>query len=398
MAYINMNQTSHMKISSFLLSVAGSMLLLISCNNQDKGNARETGKDTGNAGVPDARNFQDTVDGKPTNMYTLTNRSGLKAAFTNYGGRIVGLWVPDKNGESTDVVVGFNSLDDYIKSTERYFGGTIGRYGNRIAKARFTLDGKEYLLFANNGPNTLHGGQKGFQDVVWSAAQPNDSTIEFRYLSPDMEEGFPGNLNVTVTYTLAGSEFRCDYKATSDKRTVINLTNHAFFNLNGEGSGTINNHVLQVNADRYTPVDSTLIPTGELATVEGTPFDFRQPQTIGSRVDQNHIQLRYGSGYDHNFVLNGEGMRHVATITGDKSGISMAIYTAEPGLQFYGGNFMQSKNTFKTGVKDDFRTAFCLETQHFPDSPNQPAFPSTVVEPGQEYRSSAVYRFGVKNE
>jgi len=348
--------------------------------------------------LPDRKSFTDSIDGKKTDLYILKNQNGMTVAVTNYGGRIVGLWVPDKNGKLTDVVVGFGSIQDYVNATEPYFGATIGRYGNRIANAKFTLDGKEYNLFANNGPNTLHGGKKGFQNVVWDAVQPNDSTLELSYLSKDMEEGFPGNLNVKVTMQINSSnEIVFDYKATTDKKTVVNLTNHAFFNLNGEGSGTINNHVLQIDASRYNPVDSTLIPTGKIEPVAGTPFDFTKPTAIGARINDANEQLKFGKGYDHNFVLNGgSGMKHAATITGDQSGIIMDVSTEEPGLQFYGGNFMQSKNTFKGGAKDEFRSAFCLETQHFPDSPNEPSFPSTVLEPGKTYSTRSVYRFHTK--
>jgi aldose 1-epimerase len=300
----------------------------------------------------------------------------------------------------TDVVVGFGSLKDYLKSTEPYFGATIGRFGNRIAKGKFKLDGKEYQLFTNNGPNTLHGGKKGFQDVVWNANQLNDSTLELKYISPDMEEGFPGNLEVTVVYTLTDkNEFKADYHATTDKKTVVNLTNHAFFNLNGEGSGTINNHVLQIAASSYTPVDSTLIPKGNLESVAGTPFDFRKPMTIGSRLEENNEQLKFGKGYDHNFVLDGgktDMINPVASVVGDRSGIVMEIFTTEPGLQFYGGNFMQGKNVFKSGAKDEFRTAIALETQHFPDAPNQASFPSTILEPGKSYDSHSIYGFSLK--
>lgn len=380
------------------------LLALSACGDNNGNNTGDTGnteKDssgtTQNISLPDRKAFQQQVDGKSTDLYILKNSQGMTAAVTNYGGRIVGLWVPDRNGKMTDVVVGMGSVQGYIDATERYFGAAIGRYGNRIAGGKFSIDGQQYTLFKNNGPNTLHGGKKGFQDVVWNATQPNDSTLVLTYLSKDMEEGFPGNLDVRMTYTLtANNEIRFDYRATTDKKTVVNLTNHAFFNLNGEGSGTINNHILQVNADRYTPVDSTLIPTGELASVEGTPFDFRKPMAIGARVDADNEQLRFGKGYDHNFVLSDRSsvaMVHAATITGDRSGISMSIYTQEPGLQFYGGNFMQSKNTFKGGVKDEHRTAFCLETQHFPDSPNQPNFPSTVLEPGAVYQTSSIFRF-----
>jgi len=375
------------------------ILFLISCNNSDTMQTKnKSAVRSDSIPVPEKKNFHDTIDGKMTDLYILKNKNGMTAAITNYGGRLVGLWVPDKNGKLTDVVAGFGSIKDYVRSTEPYFGATIGRYGNRIAKGKFSLDGSDYTLFTNNGANTLHGGKKGFQYEVWDATQPNDSTLQLFYLSKDMEEGFPGNLNVKVIYTLTNNnEIKLDYTATTDKKTVVNLTNHAFFNLNGEGSGTINNHILQINADRYTPVDSTLIPTGKNELVTATPFDFRTPTSIGERVNETDQQLKNGKGYDHNFVLKnkGVGMDQAAIIKGDKSGIVMTIYTQEPGLQFYGGNFMQSKNTFKGGAKDDFRTAFCLETQHFPDSPNQPDFPSTVLEPGKTYQTSSVYAFSV---
>lgn len=345
----------------------------------------------------DAKNFQTDISGQKTDLYILRNGKGMEAAITNYGGRLVSLIVPDGRGKSTDVVVGFKSVSDYVNSNERYFGATIGRYGNRIGKGKFTLDGKEYTLSTNNGPNTLHGGKHGFHDVVWNGNKENDSTFVLTYTSKDGEENFPGNLNVKVTYQITcNNELKLSYEATTDKKTVINLTNHAFFNLNGEGSGTINDHLLQINADQYTPVDSTLIPTGKIDPVTGTPFDFRKAVSIGFRVSEANEQLQFGKGYDHNFVLNGTGMRHAATVTGDKSSIVMDIYTEEPGLQFYGGNFMKSKNTFKNGMHDDFRTAFCLETQHFPDSPNQPGFPSTVLLPGQTYKTVSVYRFSAR--
>ena len=350
--------------------------------------------------VPDKTDFQDSIDGKKTDLYILKNKAGITAAITNYGGRLVSLLVPDKKGKLTDVVVGLKGVQDYVSSTEPYFGATIGRVGNRIAKGKFTLDGKQYTLFTNNGPNTLHGGKKGFQAVVWDAVQPNDSTIELRYVAKDMEEGYPGNLNVKVTYSLTTDNgFKCEYEATTDKKTVVNLTNHAFFNLNGEGSGTINNHILQINADKYTPVDSTLIPIGKIEPVTGSPFDFTKPTAIGARVNDTNEQLKYGKGYDHNFILNAGsngGMNHAATVVGNISGIQMDITTQEPGLQFYGGNFMQGKNTFKGGAKDDLRTAFCLETQHFPDSPNQPSFPPIVLEPGKTYHTISVFKFSTK--
>ncbi len=377
-------------------------LILLGCGNNgaETNSTHHTDSTTHmNINLPDSSAFQDTIDGKKTDLYILKNAAGMTAVITNYGGRLVSLFVPDKEGKATDVVVGFSSVQDYIKSTEAYFSATVGRFGNRIANAKFTLDGKEYTLFANNGPNTLHGGKKGFGDVVWDAVQPNDSTLELHYLSKDGEEGFPGNLDVRVTYSVtSANEFKCAYKATTDKKTVINLTNHAFFNLNGEGSGTINNHVLQINADQFTPVDKTLIPLGQHTPVEGTPFDFRNPTVIGARVnDTANTQLLFGGGYDHNFVLrdSSKTMKEAAVVRGDKSGIVMTVLTQEPGIQFYGGNFMKSQNVFKGGSKDDFRTAFCLETQHFPDSPNQPQFPSTVLEPGQTYQTTTLYRFSV---
>lgn len=373
------------------LLIAG-IMAAVSCSTGPK-----TGDNTENPKLDSA--FTDTLDGKPVALYTLENKNGMKASFTNYGGRITSLLVPDKNGNMIDVVVGFGSLEDYLKSTEAYFGATIGRYGNRIAKGKFTLDGKEYDLPKNNGPNTLHGGEKGFESVVWNAEQPDSTTLVLTYLSKDGEQGFPGNLKVKVTYSLTDdNELRMEYEAETDQKTVVNLTNHAFFNLNGEGSGTILNHLVQINADKYTPVDSTLIPLGTNEPVAGTPFDFRQPETIGARIEQDNIQLKNGKGYDHNFVLNesDSGMRHAATVIGDQSGVKMDIYTEEPGLQFYSGNFMQSKNTFKGGAKDDFRTAFAMETQHFPDSPNQPSFPSTVLNPGDNYHTVSVYKFSVE--
>lgn len=394
--------TIHMtrSVSGILFSCA---LLLMSCGNNTKTEtANNVTNDTNNrntSALPDKGAFRDTVDGKITDLYIIKNASGMTAAITNYGGRVVSLLVPDKNGNMKDVSIGYGGVRDYITNEESYFGATIGRYGNRIAKGKVKLDGREYTLATNNAPNSLHGGAKGFNKVVWEARQLNDSTLELSYLSKDGEEGYPGNLQVKVTIGLsAGNELSFDYEATTDKKTVVNLTNHTYFNLNGEGSGTINDHVLQVNADKYTPVDITLIPTG-IEPVAGTPFDFRQPATIGSKLDTNNVQIKNGLGFDHNFVLNGtqkNGMNDAATVTGDQSGIVMHVYTQEPGLQFYGGNFLKGVNKLKSGEKDAFRTAFCLETQHFPDSPNQPAFPSTVLEPGQTYKTRTVYKFDVK--
>lgn len=348
----------------------------------------------------DKNAFQKSIDGKTTSLYIIKNKNNASVAFTNYGARIISLQVPDQENRLTDVVVGFSDIERYIHSTEPYFGATIGRYGNRIARGKFTLDGKEYTLFTNNGVNSLHGGKKGFQDVVWDTRQINDQSIEFSYLSKDMEEGYPGNLKIKVVYTLSDdNELKINYHASTDKKTVINLTNHAFYNLNGEGSGSILKHQLQINADKYNPVDSTLIPEGMPADVQGSPFDFRNLTAIGLRINEENIQLKYGKGYDHNYILNrgtSESLFHAARALGDLSGIVMDVFTTEPGLQFYSGNFMQGKNEFKNGSRDEFRTAFCLETQHFPDSPNRPDFPSTVLDKGQSYQSSTIYKFSVK--
>jgi aldose 1-epimerase len=391
-----------------LIASAFAFASLASCNGSSSGDENSSDS-TSNATtinsadsgisslIPDKKNFETTIDGKPTDLYVLKNHNGMEAAITNYGGRLVSLVVPDKNGKMTDIVVGFNSVEGYQKSTEPYFGATIGRYGNRIAKGKFSLEGKQYQISINNGVNTLHGGKKGFQDVVWDADQLNDSTLQLTYLSKDMEEGFPGNLQVKVTYSLtADNGFKAQYQATTDKATVVNLTNHAFFNLNGEGSGTILNHIVQIEADKYNPIDTGFIPLGPIATVKGTPFDFTTPTAIGVRISEDNIQLKNGKGYDHNFVLIGpkvNGLNHAAKVTGDKSGIVMDVYTEEPGLQFYSGNFMLGKNTFSDGSKDDFRTAFAMETQHFPDSPNEPSYPSTVLKPGQVYKTYSVYDF-----
>lgn len=379
-----------------LLFISGCFAFISGCNNSSESKQETTQTDSSKN--MKSNSFENEIDGKKTNLYTLQNKN-IKAAITNYGGRLVSLWVPDKSGKMIDIVVGFESVDDYKNSSEPYFGATIGRYGNRIAKGKFKIDGVEYSSSLNNSPNMLHGGKNGFQGKVFDAKQIGDTALELTYLSKDGEEGFPGNLNVKVTYTLtADNELKLDYDATTDKKTVVNLTNHAYWNLNGEGSGTILNHMLMINADRYTPVDSTLIPIGKLESVKGTPFDFTKPTAIGQRIDSSNVQLKNGLGYDHNFVLNknkSAGLNHAATANADQSGIQMDVYTMEPGLQFYTGNFMKSKNTMKRGIKDNYRTAFCLETQHFPDSPNEPSFPSTILEPGKKYHTESVYKFSI---
>ncbi|MEJ7828566.1 MAG: aldose epimerase family protein [Segetibacter sp.] len=385
------------KVAAFLLHFV--LIFIISCKPTADTQKTATDNLAKNPDISSSKReaFQDVVDGKPTDLFVLKNTKNAQAMLTNYGGRIVGLWVPDKHGKLIDVVAGFSSIKTYVNLKEPYFGAIIGRFGNRIANGKFTLDGKQYTLVKNNGPNTLHGGKKGFQNVVWDGKMIGSNSVRFSYLSKDMEEGFPGNLQVHVTYTLKNdNSLEIEYTATTDKKTVINLTNHAYFNLNGEGSGTINNHLLQINADNYTPVDSTLIPLSIIEPVKGTPFDFSKPVAIGTKVNDKNEQLKAGKGYDHNFVLNkntGKGFFKAASVVGDISGIVMEIFTDQPGLQFYGGNFMRSRNIFKNGAKDDHRTAFCLETQHFPDSPNQPDFPSTVLEPGKKYYTQSIYKF-----
>ncbi len=387
------------KILSLSVLIAGITLLGACKHNTTQTTANTTMKDSITYGkIPPDSAFEKIIDGKQVHLYTLKNKTGAILTITNFGGRVVNLLVPDSAGKTIDVSVGLGSLDDYIKSTERYYGATIGRYGNRIAKGHFTLEGKQYTLATNNGPNTLHGGKIGYQDVVWDAKKLNDQTIELTYLSKDMEEGFPGNLHIKVTYNLTDDNaMKVDYEATTDKTTVVNLTNHAYFNLNGEGSGPILDHLVQLKASLYTPVDSTLIPTGKIEPVKGTPFDFTSPATIGARINEQNEQLKNGKGYDHNFVLDKHDLSTpIATVKGDKTGIVMEIYTDEPGLQFYSGNFMQSRNVMKYSEKDAYRNAFAMETQHFPDSPNQLQFPTTVLKPGETYKTTSIYKFKTK--
>jgi aldose 1-epimerase len=354
----------------------------------------------GQAGLAGVKSepFGKTPDGKPVEIFALTNAGGIEIRAMNYGGIITSLRVPDRNGRVDDVVLGFDRLDGYLKD-HPFFGAIIGRYGNRIAKGQFSLNGQTYKLATNNGPNHLHGGDKGFDKVLWNAkAVPGKNAVTFSRTSPDGEEGYPGNLQVEVTYTLTDkNELVVEYRAATDKPTVVNLTQHSYFNLAGHASGDVLAQQLMINADRYTPVDETLIPTGELAPVEGTPFDFRKPVAIGARISQTHPQLKNGLGYDHNWVLNrtGTGLELAARATDPKSGRTLEIRTTEPGIQFYSGNFLDGKLTGKQGAQYRHRNGFCLETQHFPDSPNQPKFPSTTLRPGADYRSTTVYTFGV---
>lgn len=336
-----------------------------------------------------------TVDGVPVDLYILTHPNGMRAEITNYGGIVVSLWVPDKTGQLADVVLGYDRLEGYLRKTP-YFGALIGRYGNRIAQGRFTLNGLTYTLARNNGENHLHGGLRGFDKVVWQARVVPGVGFELSYLSKDGEEGYPGNLSVTVRYTLAEDALRIDYTASTDQDTVVNLTQHSYFNLAGEGD--ILDHELTLYADRFTPIGRGLIPTGEIASVAGTPLDFTRPTLIGARIEQDHPQLTLAGGYDHNWVLNrsGEGLERAATVYERKTGRVMEVFTTQPGVQFYSGNFLDGSILGKGGQVYQRRAGFCLETQHFPDSPNHPNFPSTVLRPDQTYRQTTVYRFSAR--
>ncbi|MCB9314934.1 MAG: galactose mutarotase [Lewinellaceae bacterium] len=359
-----------------------------------------TGCTTGTRSNIQISEFGQTESG-PAMLYTLKNKHGMEVAITNYGGTITRLLVPDKSGKLADIVLGFDKLVDY-QNEHPYFGGIIGRYGNRIAKGKFSIDGQEFTLATNNGPNALHGGPMGFHKQLWSAAEitrEGYTGLELHRISKDMEEGYPGNLDVTVRYLLNdNNELLIEYEATTDKATVVNLTNHSYFNLTGDYTQTILNHELLIAADRFNPVDSTLIPTGELQSVENSPFDFRNPTAIGARINAEDTQLQYGGGYDHNYVLNrtGQDLELAASVFEPRTGRFMEVLTTEPGIQFYSGNFLDGSNIGKGGVPYKYRTGFCLETQHFPDSPNQSGFPSTLLRPGETYNTSTVYRFSVK--
>jgi len=342
-------------------------------------------------------NFEANVDGKQVSLFTLTNRNGVEVAVTNFGAKIASILVPDRDGKWTDVVLGKNNIADYMNEQEPYFGAICGRTANRIANGRFLLDGVKYELAINNGPNSLHGGIKGFNSVVWDAEQIDEKTLELRYLSPDGEEGFPGNLQVTLTYRLTDNdEVIIDYLAITDKTTILNLTNHSYFNLSGEGDANIGDHLLQINADTYLPTNDVAIPLGRPEEVVETPFDFRFLQPIGTRINAEHTQLIYGNGYDHNFILNKtmeNELTFAAKAISPKTGIVMETYTTEPGVQLYTGNFLDGSFTGKNGNSYPKRSAFCLETQHFPDSIHRPEYPSVILEPDQIFQSQTVYRF-----
>ncbi|MBF0574346.1 aldose epimerase family protein [Dysgonomonas sp. GY617] len=345
--------------------------------------------------------FKTEVDGKAVDLYTLKSASGLTMQVTNLGARVVALWVPDKNGKYEDIVLGYDSIDRYINNKgERFLGPIVGRYANRIAKGQFELDGTTYQLPINNNGQTLHGGLKGLDMVVWNVDKVTDNEIHLSYVSPDGEEGFPGTMKIDLTYALTPeNEFKITYAATTDKATVINLSHHGLFNLKGEGNGTITDHILTINASNTTPVDSVLIPSGEIASVEGTPFDFRKPTSIGERIDVENEQLKNGAGYDHNWVIDrktDKDVELVASIYEPASGRKMEVWTDQPGLQFYSGNFFDGKVTGKTDKPLKYREAFALETQHFPDSPNHANFPTTRLNPGETYTQTCIYKFSVQ--
>lgn len=349
------------------------------------------------------QSFGKTADGQAVDLYTLTNKNGMEVSISNYGGTVVSIKVADNKGKMDDVVLGYDTIADY-EAGKAYFGAIIGRYGNRIGHAKFSIGKSNYTLAKNNGENTLHGGNVGFNRKVWTAkdgSRPGGEALELSYVSKDGEEGFPGNLSCKVIYTLTDQNaLKIEYSATTDKETVVNLTNHAYFNLAGQGSGDVLQHHLLLHADRFTPVDAGLIPTGELRPVKGTPFDFLTPTAIGARIDRDEEQIKLGMGYDHNFVLS-HGIKsgvlsRAAVVHEPKTGRILEVWTTEPGIQFYTGNFLDGTGTGKGGKAYGRRNAFCLETQHFPDSPNHPAFPSTLLKPGAHYHTTTVYKFSAE--
>ena len=346
--------------------------------------------------LPKKENFITTLDGKETALYYLQNKNNLQGALTNYGARVVSLLVPDKNENLTDINAGFDTIEKYIAAKDQCYGAVVGRYAGRIAGGKFNIDGIKYQLDVNNGNNAIHGGNTGFQTRVWNAEQINNQCVQFSYVSADGEEGYPGKFVISVIYILTDEdELKMEFEYSSDKKTIANIINHNFYNLNGEGSGDINNHLLQINSDRFNAINEDCIPI-HIASVKKSHFDFINFHAIGERINANDAQIKNGTGYDHTFVLD-KGVSAkpelAATAIGDISGIAMEVYTTEPGVHFYTGNFMQSLHTFKSGVKDDSRTAFCLETQHYPNSPNNPQAPSTIKEAGKKYSSTTIHKF-----
>ena len=391
--------TPHVKSRSRLISAAGALFFALALCAAAQARPAARMNQTPRARV-EKRPFGKLADGTAVDLYTLTNRGGVEARITNYGGAVVSLKVPDAGGRLADVVLGYDDPAGY-EGDKSYFGALVGRFANRIAGGRFTLGGREYRLAQNNGPNHLHGGVRGFNKVVWRARalrRRGGAALELSYLSRDGEEGYPGNLTARVVYFLTdGNELRVEYAATTDKETIVNLTHHSYFNLAGHGAGDILGHELRLNADRFTPVDETQIPTGELKAVRDTPFDFTRAATIGSRINQEDEQLRRGKGYDHNYVLNKRGaeLSLAAQVYEPTSGRTMEVWTTEPGVQLYTGNFLDGVRG-KGGEVYNFREGFCLEAQHFPDAPNRPAFPPTVLRPGARYTQTTIYKFAVR--
>ncbi len=376
--------------------VIGAALLMTAC--KEKKTSQQ--KSFTNMEQIKVSDFGITAKGDSVKQYTLTNKNGMSVGIINYGGAITSINVPDKNGKTEDVALGYTSPGGYLDGNPTYYGALIGRYGNRIANAEFTLQGKTYHVDKNDGPNSLHGGKAGFSTRIWTAEPLKDAknpTLKLSYTSKDGEEGYPGTLKVTVFYTLTDDNaIHIKYEAETDQPTVLNLTNHTYFNLSGKFDQPITGHEIQLNADRFLPVKATLIPTGILQPVAGTPFDFRSPKAIGKDIAKTDEQLKLANGYDHCWILNGSGMRNIAKVYEPQSGRVMEVATDQPGVQFYSGNFLDGKFATKTGGMNNFRTGFCLETQHFPDAPNQPSFPSTVLKPGEKYKTETSYRFSVQ--
>ena len=379
-----------------LLWAAACLAVLSGCRN--------TAADTRVQLLPDTA-FDTILDGKPVSLYTLLNANGMAAQVTNYGARVVALWVPDAQGGFRDVVWGYPSIGGYLSATDKFGGPIVGRYGNRIDNGQFSLDGKTYRLTINDGSNHLHGGSGGFWSKVWTARQftneRGEQAVEMSYRSPSGEQGYPGELSIAVTYTLTGAdELRIDYRATTDSATVLNPTRHNYFNLHGHTGASTDSHLLTIHADRFTPTDSGLIPTGELASVEGTPLDFRSPTAIGARIASDFEPMKLAGGYDHNWVLTrpDSGLTVAAELYEPSTGIVMTVTTDQPGLQFYSGNFMDGRDTGKRGDRHDLRTGIALETQNFPDAPNHDDFPSAVLRPGETYTQTCIYGFGIRRK
>lgn len=375
-------------VATFIIVAAGA---LVSCTKSEApASAQKTSPMTANI-----TDFGKTPSGQPVSLYTLKNKNGIEVAITTYGGILVSLKTPDRNGQLDDIVLGFDSLDGYL-GAHPYFGAIVGRYANRIGGAAFKLDGVQYKLAVNNGPNSLHGGLKGFDKYVWEVKDAGPQSLTLTHTSPDGDEGYPGTLKVEVTYTLTDdNELKLDYTATTDKATVLNVSNHSYFNLAGQGNGDILNHTLELKASRITPVDKTLIPTGDLKPVAGTPFDFTTPHKIGERINAKDQQIEFGGGYDHNFVADGDAgtLRLIARASEETSGRVMEVFSTQPGVQFYTGNFLDGTLKGKGGKVYQKRFGFCLETQHYPDSPNKPKFPTTVLKPGETFHHTTVLRF-----